>query len=272
VQDLEGRVAVITGSASGMGRATALALARCGVRIVLADIDCPGIVAVAGEIAAAGGEAIAVSCDVADEDAFTTLRSRALDRFRRIDIVMNNVGVMTRGLPDHIPLEEWQRILTVNLMSVVRSNEAFLPYLIERKQGHIVNTASFAGLMTYSYDRLPYAASKAAIVQISEGLAIYLRPLGIGVTLLCPGPVATNIMSSLRSFGPATDTRGPGPQFPLLDAATVGEQVVDAILSNRFFLPTDPQVIDMLSGRATDWDGFIERQIAEPFVVARASK
>jgi short-subunit dehydrogenase len=175
---------------------------------------------------------------------------------------MNNVGVLTRGLPDHLPVTEWQRILNINLMSVVRSNAAFLPGLIEQGSGHLVNTASFAGLMTYSYDRLPYAASKAAIIQISEGLALYLKPMGIGVTVLCPGPVRTNIGASIRSFGPETETRGPGAQFALMDPAVVGEQVADAILRNRFMVPTDPQIVELLVERASDWDGFIDGQIA----------
>ncbi len=89
---------------------------------------------------------------------------------------MNNVGALTRGLPDHIPVHEWHRIFDINLFSVVRSNDVFLPLLVEQGSGHIVNTASFAGLYTYAYDRLPYAAAKAAVVQLSEGLALYLRP------------------------------------------------------------------------------------------------
>lgn len=162
-------------------------------------------------------------------------------------------------------------MLDSNLLSVVRSNPAFLPHLIAQGSGHIVNTASFAGLMTYSFDRLAYSAAKAAVIQISEGLAIYLRPQGIGVTVLCPGPVRTNIMAGLRSFGPPTDTRGPGPAFDLMDAAEAGEKVVAAILSNRFMLPMHENVRDFLIDRASDWDGFIDRQIRDPHIIARAS-
>lgn len=203
--------------------------------------------------------------------AFETLKATALDRFGRVDIIMNNAGGMTRGLPEHVPLEEWRRVLDSNLLSVVRSNPAFLPHLIAQGSGHIVNTASFAGLMTYSFDRLAYSAAKAAVIQISEGLAIYLRPQGIGVTVLCPGPVRTNIMAGLRSFGPPTDTRGPGPAFDLMDAAEAGEKVVAAILSNRFMLPMHENVRDFLIDRASDWDGFIDRQIRDPHIIARAS-
>ncbi|MFJ9089552.1 SDR family oxidoreductase [Streptomyces sp. NPDC102384] len=263
------KTAVITGGGSGIGRATALSLASRGAHIVVADINQEGARAVVDDIVGAGGAAIAVHSDVARPTAFEELKQAALDRLGSVDIVMNNVGVLTRGRPDHLPAEEWERILTVNLLSVVHSNTAFLPLLIEQGHGHIVNTASFAGLFTYAYDRLPYAASKAAVVQISEGLRLYLRPQGIGVTVLCPGPVATNIATSLPpTFGPAVGTLGPGDQFAVLDPAVVGEQVAGAILDDTFMLYTDPQVRDVLVERAKDWNAFIERRTA---IVAAAS-
>jgi NAD(P)-dependent dehydrogenase (short-subunit alcohol dehydrogenase family) len=271
MDSLSGKVAIITGAASGIGRATALALSMRGTLVVVADIAADGANGVAQEIEAAGGKAMALPCDITHDDAFEALKAATLDRFGRVDIVMNNAGGLTRGLPDHVPLDEWRRVLDVNLLSMVRSNLAFLQHLIAQGSGHIVNTASFAGLMTYAFDRLAYSASKAAVVQISEGLAIYLRPQGIGVTVLCPGPVRTNIMSSLRTFGPPTDTRGPGSAFDLMEPADVGEQVADAILANRFMLPTHANVRDYLIERAGDWDGFIDRQIAEPHIVARAN-
>jgi NAD(P)-dependent dehydrogenase (short-subunit alcohol dehydrogenase family) len=170
--------------------------------------------------------------------------------------------VLTNGLPQDIPVSEWQRILDINLMSIVRSNTVFLPLLLDQGSGHVVNTASFAGLFTYSYDRLPYAATKAAIVQISEGLALYLRPRSIGVTLLCPGPVLTNIASSVPKFGAGAAMRTPGDQFELLDPAPVGDLVAEAILHNRFFVPTHPQVVDELRRRVDNWDAYLDYQIS----------
>lgn len=260
---LHGRTAIITGGGSGIGRGTAHALARHGARIVVADIDADAAGTVAAEITGTGGTAMATPVDVTAEGAFEGLRDAALDRFGRVDVVMNNVGGLTRGLPEHLPVQEWQRVLDLNLMSVVRSNAVFLPLLIGQRHGHIVNTASFAGLFTYAYDRLPYAAAKAAVVQISEGLRIYLDPLGIGVTLLCPGPVRTGISRSLpRTYGPDPGMLGPGEQFAFLDPTEVGEQVADAVLANTFWLPTHPHVRDLLIERASDWDGFIGKQTA----------
>ena len=272
MDNLSGKTAIVTGAASGIGRAAALALAARGTSIVVADLASEGAALVAREIETSGGSAVAVECDVTVDDAFETLKALALERFGRVDIVMNNAGTLTRGLPEHVPLDEWRRVLDVNLLSVVRSNLAFLPLLIAQGSGHIVNTASLSGLMTYSFDRLAYSASKAGLVQMSEGLASYLRPLGVGVTVLCPGPVRTNIMAGMRTFGPPTETRGPGPAFELMDAAEVGEQVVEAILTNRFMLPTHENVRAALIERASDWDGSIERQISRPHIIGGAGR
>lgn len=270
MKELAGRTALVTGGGNGIGRAIAAALAAEGVRVLVADLDGEAAAAVAAEIGAAGGDALAQACDVAAPDCFERLREAMLAAFGRVDIVVNNAGTLLSGLPLDIPVAEWQRVLDVNLMAVVRSNAAFLPGLIAQGEGHVVNTASFAGLYGYAYDRLPYAASKAALVSLSEGLALYLRPLGIGVTCLCPGPVRTTIMSRAKFLSAGLEIRAPGPQFALVEPETVGAQLVGAIRANRFFLPTDPKVRDVLVRRAQDFDGFVEHQIAHPHIVVPA--
>lgn len=260
---LDGAVALVTGGASGIGRATARSFAGRGARLVVVDLDDVGAEAVAAEIRADGGEAIGLAGDVTADGTFERLRDESLSAFGAVDVVMNNVGAISRGLPEHVPLDEWRRIFEINLFSTVRSNAVFLPYLLERGHGHVVNTASFAGLYTYAYDRLSYAAAKAGIVQLSEGLRLYLAPKGIGVTLLCPGPTRTNISSTLRTFGPETVTRGPGAEFPFLEAETVGEQVAAAVEADTFLLPTHENVREKLRARAEDWDGFLADQVDE---------
>ena len=270
MKEIAGKAALVTGGGNGIGRAIAVALADAGASVLVADIDGAGADAAAVEIRESGRKAIGVACDVAADGCFESLRDRMLAEFDRADIIVNNAGTLLSGLPLDIPLSEWRRVFEINLMSAVRSNAAFLPGLIARGEGHIVNTASFAGLYGYAYDRLPYAASKAALISLSEGLALYLRPLGIGMTCLCPGPVRTTIMSRAKFLNAGLEMRSPGPQFPLLEPETVGAQLVDAIRKNRFFLPTDPQVRDVLMRRADDLDGFVDHQIEHPHIVVPA--
>ena len=260
MEDLRGRTAVVTGAGSGIGRASAMALARAGVAVVVADIDGDRAASVAAEIVGEGGRAAARRSDVASDEDVAGLREVALGEFGRVDIVMNNVGVLMMGLPENIPVHAWHRALDVNLLSVARSISVFLPGLLAQGSGHIVNTASTAGLFAYSYERLPYSATKGAIVALSEALVLYTRPRGVGVTLLCPGPVATNIGQQIQVFG----EMGPihGPALPPLEPAVVGDQVVDAIRRDLFFLPTHPEVHDILVERAGDPEGFVDRQIA----------
>lgn len=181
------RVAMITGAGNGIGRGTAIAFAQRGAKLVLVDIDAEGLAETAAQVEAAGAEVLPITIDIAREDAFVSVRDQVATRFGTVDIVMNNVGVIIGGRFHEIPLTEWERIINLNLMSVIRAIHLFLPDLLAKGVGHIVNTASFAGLFPYAYDRLPYAAAKGGLVTMTEGLALYLKPLGIGVTLLCPG-------------------------------------------------------------------------------------
>lgn len=267
MKTLRGKTAIVTGAASGIGRATAIAFAEQGAMVVVTDLDLPGAEAVAAKITESGGDAVAIACDVGKDGEFERVRDRALTAYDRIDVIMNNAGTILSGHPEDIPLAEWQRVFNVNLMGIIRSNEVFLPILLAQQSGHIVNTSSFAGLMTYSFDRLPYAASKAAVFQLSEGLALYLRPKGIGVTVLCPGPVATGIMRGVGIWTDDVVVRGPGEEFTLLQPEEVATGVIDAILSNRFFLPTHAAVTQRLVERATDFDAVLADRITNPVVL-----
>jgi NAD(P)-dependent dehydrogenase (short-subunit alcohol dehydrogenase family) len=239
--NLTGTAALVTGGGSGIGRGTVLALAAAGAHVAVADINTERAAEVARE--ASAGDAM-------------------LAQFGRVDIVMNNVGVIAAGLPEHIPMAEWERIVSTNLLSIVRSNAAFLPLLLEQGRGHIVNTASTAGLFAYAYERLPYSATKAGVIALSEALALYLRPQGIGVTCLCPGPVTTNIGEFIRFSGPAVRMRSPGRELVPLTPEAVGEQVVGAIRTNQFLLLTHPELRDVLVARAQDSESWLAGQIA----------
>jgi NAD(P)-dependent dehydrogenase (short-subunit alcohol dehydrogenase family) len=258
--DVDGTTAVVTGAGSGIGRAVSHALAARGAQVVATDVDAARAATTAREITEAGGRAIAHPCDVTQLPELEAVRDAALAQYGRVDIVMNNVGVLAVGPVEKIPLEEWQRAIDINLMGIVRSNLVFLPLLIEQGRGHVVNTASTAGLLPYGYDRLPYTTTKHAIVGLSESLALYLRPQGVGVSCLCPAGVVTNIVEQMRFFGEATAPRGPA--LPIVEAHVVGELVADAIRDDTFLVLTAPEVRDEMIERATDLDAYLASRTA----------
>jgi NAD(P)-dependent dehydrogenase (short-subunit alcohol dehydrogenase family) len=260
--ELADAVAVVTGAGSGIGRGVVRALARRGSRVAVTDIRVERAKAVAAEIQASGGTAIAVGCDVSSLAEIEGVRDACLEAFGRVDVVMNNVGVLAVGPPESIPIEEWQRIIDINLMGVVRSNAVFLPLLLAQSRGHVVNTASVAGLFPYGFDRLPYTTTKHAIVGLSESLALYLRPHGIGVSCLCPAGVMTNIAEQIRFFGESSSLRS--PDFPILSAEAAGELVVDGIAEGRFLLLTAPKEVQAeLLRKAQNPDAYLFEQ-ADP--------
>ncbi|HSZ35448.1 MAG TPA: SDR family oxidoreductase [Acidimicrobiales bacterium] len=261
IADLEGRAAVVTGAASGIGRAAAMAFAQHGMRTVLADINDERLDKAVEEIRGAGGEGIAVHCDVASDDDLAALHRAARQSYGPVDLVMSNVGVLVLGEPADIPIDAWQRVLDIDLLSVVRATREFLPSMLERGSGHLVNTALTAGLWGYGAERLPYVAAKAAIVAVSEALAAYARPKGVGVTCLCPGPVATNIAEQMTIHGPVGNLWG--PPLEILEPAVVAAQVVDAVRTGRFFVPTHDEVFGILRRRAEDPEGFLDEIIAQ---------
>jgi NAD(P)-dependent dehydrogenase (short-subunit alcohol dehydrogenase family) len=256
IESLDGAVAVITGAGSGIGRATALALVQRGGAVVVSDVDIARAEAVAAEI---GSQAVSVRCDVTSDDDVEVVLAAAMSAFGRVDIVMSNVGVIAMGLPEELPLDAWSSILDVNLLGTVRVLRTFLPHLLERGSGHVVTTGSTAGLFPYAYDRLPYAASKAAVVALTESLALYLRPKGIGVSCFCPAGVVTNIVEQVRVYG--TPTAVQAPQLPLISAEEAGELVAQGILAGELLILTDPAAQSMVEHHARDAEGFLRAQI-----------
>lgn len=260
--NLNGAVAVLTGAGSGIGRATAVEFAVRGASVVVSDLSKDRVTEVVEQITALGYPAIGLTADVTVEADLATLRDAALERFGRIDAVMNNVGVLAIGAPETLPDEAWIRTIDVNLLSVARSNRVFLPGLIAQGSGHVINTASASGLLGYGFDRLPYVASKHAIVGVSEALAAYLGPKGVGVTCLCPSGVITNILEGITVYGEAATTpRAPAHQ--IATAEDVGKLTADAVEAGRFLVVTAPEVHDALLQRANDIEAYIRASIAE---------
>ena len=257
----EGANVLIYGGGQGIGQAVALEFARRGGRVAIADINLPGAQETAAAIKAAGGEAAAFACDVTREASVGEVASEAERRLGEIDIVMNNVGVILNGNPEDIPTAEWRRIVDLNLFSVVHSNQVFLPKMIARGRGHIVNTASFAGLYPYAANRIPYVASKAAIVAMSESLALYLQPLGVRVSCLCPGPVATGVMNAMKTWSDNVAFRGPGSQYKVLSAEQAAVILADGMRDGRVLIPTDEAVWEDIRRHAASPDAYIQSKI-----------
>jgi NAD(P)-dependent dehydrogenase (short-subunit alcohol dehydrogenase family) len=259
----KGAHALIFGGAKGIGRSIALEWSRRGARLAVADIDEAAAKATAAEIAAAGSEAIGIGADIMSEDSIIAAIASAEAALGEINILMNNVGGMLNGHPQDIPMREWQRIMELNYLGAVRAIQSVLPKFLARKAGHIVNTASFAGLYPYAASRVPYAASKAAVIALSENLAVYCEPLGVRVSCLMPGPVATDVMDSMTSWTKDCPLRGPGKETTLMLPEDVAVVLADGMRDGRILIPSDPVAFDIIKRWAADPDGFIRGKIAE---------
>src|SRR5580700_2117700 len=200
MEDLIGKVAVITGGASGIGRAVAERAAAEGMKIVVGDVEEGPLKEAEDELSGRGAEVVGVLTDVSDAASVRNLREKALDRFGTVHLVLNNAGVGLGAPIWEVSEEDWRWILGVNLLGVVHGITTFVPLLIEQGEGHVVNTASIAGLATAPFLG-PYNATKQAVVAISETLFKDLQALEapIGVSVLCPGFVQTRIAESDRN-------------------------------------------------------------------------
>ena len=255
--------ALIFGGAKGIGRAIALEFAKRGAQIAVADIDQASAEETALAIVAAGGRARSFHCDVSSDESVRATAEAAESALGEIDIVVNNVGVILSGNPEDIPIEGWQRVINLNLFPVIRSNAVLLPKLIARGSGHIVNTASFAGLYPYAANRMPYVASKAAVIALSESLALYLQPQGIRVSCFCPGPVMTGVMQGMKTWSDNVAMRGPGTQFKLMTADEAAVVLADGMSAGRVIIPTHEAVWEVIREHAASPDAFIDKKIEE---------
>jgi NAD(P)-dependent dehydrogenase (short-subunit alcohol dehydrogenase family) len=266
VDDLRGKVAVVTGAASGIGRAMAERFGREGMRLVLADVEQGALDATAAELAADGVELTSIRVDVSSQADIEAMAAATFERFGTVHVVCNNAGVGSRGLTMHdLPTEDYEWVLGVNVWGVIHGIRAFLPHLRLQDEGHIVNTASVSGL--YHLPRMgPYNASKAAVVALSETLFHELAAEGshVGVSVVCPSWVRTNISAAVRNIPErlAWDltteqaaemaeykAKRRAQQPEAMDAADVAGQVVDAIRAQRFYVITHPESLDQIRAR-----------------------
>ncbi len=261
--ELKGKVAVVTGGASGIGRGTALAFARAGADIVIGDVNEVRLEATAEEVSALGRRAIAVRCDVTSDVDVDALAQAALGAFGHIDVVMNNAGVSLLGPPEQIPMEDWKWLFEVNLFGVIRGIRAFVPILLEQGDGWLINTSSIDGLYAHGYDNIPYIGTKYAVMGITEGLYLHLRPKGIGVSVLCPGLVSTNIGENVRMIGVDDPrwTNFPAHMQRPISPEEVGETVVAAIHAEKFLILTHPEDQAWVVNHGQDVERFLENYV-----------
>lgn len=253
MSDVAHRTAFITGGANGIGLGIARALARAGAKLALVDLDAEGLERAKAELSETT-EVFTAAFDVRDRAAYARVADEAEAKLGPVSILINNAGVAGGAPSSRMTYELWDWGMGINLGGVINGVQTFLPRIIERGAGgHIVNTASGAGLFAPPGNTL-YCTAKFAVVGMSEALAAELEPQGVGVTVLCPGPVATGIMERTRASQPkvtkSMSTEQRGKAFATNEAArqalaagvspdAVGDMVLAAIRENRLYVHTD---------------------------------
>lgn len=261
MKDLDGRTAVVTGAASGIGLALSERLVREGMSVVMADVEEPVLEREATRLRDQGAPVLPVVCDVADADQVAALRDRSLEAFGSVHLLCNNAGVAS-GRPN-VPTKPavWDWVVGVNLLGPAYAIHHFVPLMVEQGEGHVVNTASEAGLASTPMLGA-YHASKYGVVGLSESLALELDGTGVGVTCLCPELVRTRIFEATRNAPAHLGIPAPGPvpieqieQFMgtvAMPPEDVAGQVVYAVRADRFWVLTHQVTQDRVRRRNDD--------------------
>ena len=264
MRELAGKTAFVTGGAGGIGFALARAFAQGGMKVMLADIETDALQAAVKSLREISPDIGGTICDVADAASVERAAQAAFDAFGKVHVVCNNAGVAAGGGIDHISLDNWRWVIDVNLMGVLHGIKSFLPHIRAHGEGgHIVNTASMAG-MQGGLGLSPYGASKFAVVSMSEGLNLQLKPHGIGVSVLCPSYVRTRIGESGRNrperYGQSQPLDPASPAAAMvaaiaeniqagLDPAFVAARVLAAIREDQLYVFTHQGMRAEVEGR-----------------------
>jgi NAD(P)-dependent dehydrogenase (short-subunit alcohol dehydrogenase family) len=250
MQDLTGKTALVTGAASGIGLGIAGALAEAGMHVVLADLRADPLEQARATVAklgtAAGVRVISMVTDVSDPASVAAAGRAAEDAFGNLHVLVNNAGVAMHGIPvEQATPETWRRVIDVNIMGVIHGIHALLPLIRRHGQGgHVVNTASISGFFVREgRNQGGYAMTKYAVVALSEALEQETKGSGIGVSVLCPGPVRTPFFASGTASGlaHAAAARPDGGFTGRIEPAAVGARVVHAIRNEEFYVFTHTQ-------------------------------
>ncbi|MBV1876607.1 MAG: SDR family NAD(P)-dependent oxidoreductase [Pseudomonadales bacterium] len=257
MQDVAGKVAFITGAASGMGLGMARAFAEAGMKVMLSDIEDEPLQAQVDDLKSKGFDVAGVQVDVTSEEALHAAADKTLQTFGKVHVLCNNAGIGVGGKSESCDLRNWRWCMDVNLWGVVYGLQAFVHHIKAHGEGgHVVSTASMAGM--YGVRNLgPYNAAKFAVVGVMETMMAENRDTGVGVSVLCPGAVATNIANSTRNRqeeygGSATPSNLDISAAALaqgLHPDVVGKLVLEAILKNQPYIFTDPSMRRMIESR-----------------------
>jgi len=258
MQDFSGKVAFVTGAASGIGLGIARALAGAGMKVMLADIEKPALENSAKDLRSSGATIQTIVCDVSDAGSMVAAADATVAAFGKVHVLCNNAGVSTGGLVEECDDGDWDWVIGVNFLGVLNGCRAFLPHIKRHREGgHIVNTSSMAGLLGGIAGWGPYNSTKFAVVGLTEVLRQEGREGGFGASVLCPGGVNTNIYEAPRNrpgrFGPQVSKvafmDNPDELKQGLDPRVVGELVVEAIRENRLYIFTDPRFRKLVEKR-----------------------
>ncbi len=277
MRDVRGRTAFITGGASGMGLAMARSFTKAGMKVVVADVEQAALDAVQAEFEAANVEFLVLKVDVTDRDGMEAAAAETEGRFGKVHVLCNNAGVVVGGAIDRMAYNDWDWVVGVNLGGVVNGIQAFVPRIKAHGEGgHIVNTASMAGHLAIPGLSV-YTATKFAVVGMSETMRADLAAQDIGVSVLCPGVVNTNIFTSERNRPkdlPGTDLAlladadaSPAEQAvrleelraSALEPAVVGDMVLHAIREDEFYIFSHPEFKAMADARQEEMAGAYAR-------------
>ena len=195
MKELKNRNCLITGAASGIGRSFAFALAKEGMNLYITDINIDGLESVKTEIEELGATVHSDRCDVSKFEDFKTIAENFYSKLGNVDLLINNAGIAISGSIENLEIEDWKKVLDINLMSIIYSTKVFVPRMIEKGSGHIVNVSSGSGLFG-STEPLPYITSKFAVVGLSEALFSRLKSSGINVSVIVPTVIKTNIWNT----------------------------------------------------------------------------
>jgi NAD(P)-dependent dehydrogenase (short-subunit alcohol dehydrogenase family) len=231
------KTAVITGAANGLGRACALALARRGWKICLADIEMEQAEQTLRLVEEAGGSGEAYRCNVRHHEEVQAMADHVFASWGKVDLLMNNAGVYGTGCVGNVPMEDWERIIDTNLWGVIYGCHSFVPRMREQAGGHIVNIASSAGIVS-APETGPYSVSKAGVISLSEALRAELASFGIGVTVVCPLFFNSHLFSTMSTMEGTvlTDLSLLSAENTRTTADDIAAMVIRAVEKDRLYL------------------------------------